>query len=82
VIVDCTSAMDQLRGKLESSFGKAMAMMILASASNTIGASTVGISDADFLRLAEAVCSDQRVVDMWGSAGAADAATQWRQLVA
>lgn len=82
MIVECAAAMDQLRGKLESSFGKAMAMMILASASNAIGTPTVGISDSDFVRLAEEVCRDQRVVDMWGAAGASDAASQWRQLVA
>lgn len=81
MIVECATALDQLRGKLESSFGKAMAMMILASASNSIGVSTVGMTDGDFVRLADAVCRDQRVVDMWGSAGAADAASQWRQLV-
>ena len=82
MIVDCAAAMEHLRGKLESSFGKAMAMMILASASNSVGVSTVGITDGDFLRLADAVCRDQRVIDMWGAAGAADTAMQWRQLVA
>lgn len=80
--MECQGALDQLRAKLESSFGKAMAMMILASASNQIGVSTVGMNNAEFSRLADAVCRDQRVIDMWGQAGAADAATQWRQLVA
>jgi hypothetical protein len=79
--MDCPQAMDQLRGRLESSFGKAMAMMILASASNSIGVATVSLSTPDFQRLADAVCRDQRVIDMWGAAGAADAAAQWRQLV-
>lgn len=80
--MDCPQAIDQLRYKLESSFGKAMAMMILATASNQIGVSTVALTPADFVRLADAICRDQRVLDMWGSAGAADTATQWRQLVA
>jgi len=80
--MDCGAALEQLRGKLEASFGKAMAMMIIASASNQAGVSTVGLDPGGFSRLAEAVCRDQRVVDMWGQAGASDVAAQWRQLVA
>lgn len=79
--MDCVQAVDQLRGKLESSFGKALAMLILASASNEVGVSTVSLTPDQFVRLANAVCRDQRVVDMWGSAGAADAAAQWARLV-
>lgn len=79
--MDCIQALDQLRGKLEASFGKAMTMMILASASNEIGVSTVSLSPMDFGRLADAVGRDQRVVDMWGAAEAADTANQWRSLV-
>lgn len=80
--MDCLAAVEQLRGKLESTFGKAMAMMILASASNAAGVSTVALSPTEFARLAHAVCSDQRVIDMWGAAGAADTESQWAQLVA
>jgi hypothetical protein len=79
--MECLQALDHLRSKLEGSFGKAMAMMILAAASNETGVSTVALNDRDFQRLADAVCRDQRVIDMWGAAGAADTATQWRQLV-
>ena len=80
--MDSVQALEQLRGKLESSFGKALAMMILASASNSAGVSTMGITSEQFVKLAEAVAEDQRVRDMWGTAGAADAVAQWRQLVA
>lgn len=80
--MDCLGAVEQLRGRLESTFGKAMAMMIMASAANVAGVSTVSLTPSDFERLAHAVCNDQRVVDMWGAAGAADAETEWRQLVA
>lgn len=79
--MDAPAAFEQLRAKLEATFGRGMAMMILASASNAANVSTIGISESDFLRLAEAVARDERVVAMWGVAGAADAATQWRQLV-
>lgn len=79
--MDCLAAVDQLRGKLEATFGRAMAMMILASASNAANVSTVSLTPGDFQRLARAVCADQRVIDMWGVAGAADTERQWTQLV-
>ncbi len=79
--MEASAALDQLRGKLESSFGKAMAMMILASASNAAGVPTVGLEPHHFTKLVDEVCKDQRVVGMWGAAGAADAATEWRRLV-
>ena len=79
--MDCQPAVDQLRSKLEATFGKAMTMMIVASASNAIGASTMSMTPEQFVSLAEAICRDQRVVGMWGAAGAADVAAQWRQLV-
>ena len=80
--MECGPALEQLRSKLEASFGKALAMMILASASNQTRVSTVSLTSDQFVRLAEAISRDQRVVDMWGVSGAADAAVQWRQSVA
>jgi len=67
-----------VRAKLESSFGKAVAMLILASASNSTGASMIGIDANDYTKLCEAVAKDQRVLDMWGASGARDALRQWR----
>lgn len=80
--MDAPNALDSLRSRLEGTFGKAVSMLILASCCNVAGVSLVGITDDEFRRLADVVCHDQRVVDMWGAAGAADAATQWRELVA
>ena len=80
--MDAPQALDSLRARLEGSFGKALAMLILASCCNNTGVSMVGISAAEFRKLAEEVGHDQRVVDMWGAAGAQDAAMQWKQLVA
>ena len=34
-----------------------------------------------YLRLVDAICGDQRVVDMWGRSGAEHALRQWRSLV-
>ena len=79
--MEASLALEQLRSRLEGSFGKALAMLILAASSNAAGVSTVGIDAESFRRLADAVCRDSRVVDMWGAAGAADTASQWRGLV-
>ena len=67
-----------VRSKLESSFGKAVAMLILASASNATGASMMGIEQDDYHKLCEAIATDQRVIDMWGASGAEDALSQWK----
>lgn len=69
---------NHVRSKLESSFGKAVATMILASATNTCCASTVGLEQDDYVKLCEAICSDQRVLDMWGAAEAEDTLKQWK----
>lgn len=70
-----------VRAKLEDSFGKAMATFIMASATNAANVPIVEPGREDFLRLVDAVCGDQRVVDMWGRAGAQDAARTWRALL-
>ncbi len=79
--MDTTAAVEKVREKLEASFGKAMTMMILASASNATGTSTFGMDSQQYAQFVECVCRDQRVVDMWGARGASDALMQWKALV-
>lgn len=78
--MEVLAALDHVRRKLEDSFGKAMAMMILAAASNSTNVSTVSMSGDEFRLLIEEVCKDDRVRAMWGAAGADDAALQWKSL--
>jgi hypothetical protein len=69
-----------VRKRLEDSFGKAVAMLIWATADR---ASRMPL-DPDresYLRFVEAVCGDQRVVDMWGKSGAEHTLVQWKTLV-
>jgi hypothetical protein len=68
-----------VRAKLESSFGKAVATMIVASASSAACASTVDLQRDDYVKLCEAIACDQRVLDMWGSAEAEDTLSQWKK---
>ncbi len=55
--------------------------MILATASNSTGCMTAQPSHDEFLALVEAVARDDRVIAMWGVAGAADALSDWQRLV-
>lgn len=79
--LEVSSAVDAVRARLESTFGKAVAMLIMASASNSAGVPTVGMTPGQFTLLAEAVCNDQRVVDMWGAAGAQDALKSFKDML-
>lgn len=75
-------AIDQhLIRRLEDTFGRAVATMIIASASNATRVHMFDPTTEDFVKLATAVCSDQRVVDMWGHAGAADTLGQLKGMV-
>jgi len=79
--VEASAALERMRERLDMTFGRALTQLILASASNKAGCATIGLSDDEFTRLAEAVCTDQRVVDMWGEAGANDALRTWREML-
>jgi hypothetical protein len=75
-------AIDQhLKRRLDDTFGLAVAMMIIASASASSGAKVFDPDVEDFMKLANAVCRDQRVLDMWGHAGAEDALNQYKSMV-
>lgn len=79
--MDYKELVDQhVRPALNDSFGAAMATMIFASASNTAGVPIMGISRPQYVALVEAVCTDQRVIDMWGSMGSADRRREWSAL--
>jgi len=71
---------NHVRTKLESSFGKAVAMLILATASNSVGTHTMALDRDAYMRLCEAISRDQRVRDMWGASGADDTLSQWKSL--
>ena len=69
---------EHVRAKLEASFGKAVAMLIVASASNSTGANTMGLDRQGYEMMCEAITNDQRVRDMWGTSGAEEALQQWK----
>lgn len=79
--MDSQAAFDQhVRPRLENTFGKAVTMLILATASNAAGVTMMGLDRSGYERLCEAIARDSRVVDMWGASGASDTLQQWRTL--
>ena len=72
---------DHVKQRLEDSFGKAVAMMIFASATRTAGVPTADLNSAECRRLIDAICCDQRVLDMWGDTGAEHALADWEKLL-
>ena len=71
---------DQVKRRLEDTFGTAVAMLIIMSASNSANVSIHAPGRDDYMRLIDAVCSDQRVKDMWGASGCIDQLSKWRGL--
>ncbi|HEX9093574.1 MAG TPA: hypothetical protein VF902_06275 [Coriobacteriia bacterium] len=69
-----------VRTKLEDTFGKAVAMMIMATATTAARVPLMEPSLDEYLRLVDCVCDDPRVQDMWGKAGSQAAREQWRSL--
>jgi hypothetical protein len=72
---------DHVVRRLEDSFGKAVALLILASATREAKVPTGEMTAGEFKRLVDAICCDQRVLDMWGSAGVEQARQSWVVLV-
>jgi len=69
-----------VRHRLEDSFGKTLATLIIMGASNAASMPIIDPSRDDYIRFVDHLCKDQRVLDMWGAAGAASANAQWKQL--
>ncbi len=80
--MSCQAAFENhVRARLETSFGKAVAMLILASASNQCNVSLSAVDEGAYERLCETIAADQRVIDMWGSAGADETLKAWKKAV-
>lgn len=72
---------DHVRKRLEDSFGKAVAMLIMMSATTSARVPTGDLNPGEYRRLVDAICCDQRVLDMWGDSGVQQARNYWEGLV-
>ena len=76
-----TAITDHVLARLEDSFGKAVAMLIMMSATTSAKLPTSELSVGEYMRLVDAICCDTRVVAMWGEAGVAQARSQWESIL-
>ncbi|GAB4280487.1 MAG: hypothetical protein Kow0056_14940 [Coriobacteriia bacterium] len=76
-----TALEEHVKRRLEDTFGKAVAMLILASATSAAKVPTADLTAGEYRRLVDAICCDQRVLDMWGEDGAESARQEWLALV-
>lgn len=70
-----------VKSKLEDTFGKGIAMLIVANATSTTRAPLIGLDKHSYSRLVEAICCDPRVKEMWGEAGSKAQLEEWIRLV-
>lgn len=80
--MDTKVAMDQhVRRRLEDTFGKVVATLIVVSATTSAGVPTMDLTVDQYRALCRAICSDDRVVGMLGEAGARSQLADWERLV-
>ena len=78
----CKTAIEEhVRPRLEDTFGKAVAMLIMISASNAVGMPLISPTKEGYLKFVKAVVEDQRVRDMWGVSGCTDQLVRWSSIV-
>lgn len=70
-----------VKAKLEDTFGKGIAMLIVANASNDAHIPVFGLSKDDYMKLVKIICNDPRVREMWGEAGAKNQFEEWMRLL-
>ena len=70
-----------VKARLEDTFGKGIAMLIVANASNDAHTPIFGLSKDDYRRLVEVICCDSRVKETWGEAGTKAQLEDWMRLV-
>jgi hypothetical protein len=76
-----TALNSQVKPGLSDTFGIAMANMIILQCSQKAGVSMMGLDSAGYLKLVNAIVSDDRVVQMLGRAGAQAKRDAWSSAV-
>lgn len=79
--MDISSAVQEIKKDLESTFGNTLAASIIAIARTKANAPLIGMSKQNFSDLVDAICGDNRVQSMLGGAGAKERSTKWKKLV-
>jgi len=80
--MDVVTALNtHVKQTLSDTFGISMTNMIILQCSQKAGVSVMGIDQAGYAKLIEAIASDERVVQMLGQAGAQSKKESWASLV-
>ncbi len=70
-----------VKPKLEDSFGKGMAMLIMMRATASTEVPMFGLRPQHFRTLVQAICEDERVREVWGSARCRAQLDEWERIV-
>lgn len=70
-----------VRPKLEDTFGKAVAMLIIMSATTTARVPTAELNREEYISLVRTLVEDDRVKNMWGTSEALSQLAQWERQV-
>lgn len=70
-----------VKPKLDDSFGRGIAMLIILNASRMANITLVEMDTNDYCQLVENICTDHRVVKMWGEAGCRKQLDSWLSLI-
>lgn len=80
--MDVVSALNtQVKAALADTFGMTMANMIMLQSSQKAGVSMMGLDNAGYAKLVDAIAADERVVQMLGQDGAQAKKQAWAALV-
>ena len=81
-MADIKGALEQhVKRRLEDTFGKSVAMLIVMSATSAANVPVVDLTADQYRELCRAICSDPRVQNMWGPSGADAQLSDWERLV-
>jgi len=80
--MDIVTALNtQVKPGLSDTFGIAMANMIILQSSQKAGVSMMGLDNTGYLKLVNAIASDERVVQLLGRAGAQTKRDMWSSII-
>jgi len=79
--MEISSAVQEVKKDLESTFGNTLAASIIAIARTKANAPLIGMSKQNFIDLVDAICGDNRVQSMLGTAGTRERSAKWKKLV-
>ncbi len=79
--MEVSSAVQEVKKDLESTFGNTLAASIIAIARTKANAPLIGMTKQNFIDLVDAICGDNRVQSMLGAAGTRERSAKWKKLV-